>query len=121
MQPNLFFAVDDGDMQFCNTWRTKSAIPLNQAFITLQLLNTIVVTRLVVYCLALKYMNQKLLDCFYPPWKVPFLPLKLIMLTQWLQYDTPNVVQLMGICNKGTPFIMMEYMRNGDLNIVIYL
>ena len=26
------------------------------------------------------------------------------------------VVQLLGICNKGTPFIMMEYMRNGDLH-----
>ena len=31
----------------------------------------------------------------------------------------PNVVQLMGICNKGTPFIMMEYMRNGDLNMFL--
>jgi len=27
-----------------------------------------------------------------------------------------NVVRLVGICNKGTPFIMMEYMQNGDLN-----
>ena len=27
-----------------------------------------------------------------------------------------NVVRLVGICNKGTPFIMMEYMENGDLN-----
>ena len=25
----------------------------------------------------------------------------------------------MGICNKGTPFIMMEYMRNGDLNMFL--
>ena len=31
----------------------------------------------------------------------------------------PNVVQLMGICNKGIPFIMMEYMRNGDLNMFL--
>ena len=27
-----------------------------------------------------------------------------------------NVVRLLGICTKGTPFIMMEYMENGDLN-----
>ena len=27
-----------------------------------------------------------------------------------------NVVHLLGICTKGTPFIMMEYMKNGDLN-----
>ena len=27
-----------------------------------------------------------------------------------------NVVHLLGICTKGTPFIMMEYMENGDLN-----
>jgi len=26
-----------------------------------------------------------------------------------------NVIKLLGICNKGTPFIMMEYMKNGDL------
>ena len=26
-----------------------------------------------------------------------------------------NVVKLLGVCNKGTPFIMMEYMENGDL------
>jgi len=26
-----------------------------------------------------------------------------------------NVVKLLGICNTGTPFIMMEYMKNGDL------
>ena len=29
------------------------------------------------------------------------------------------VVQLLGICNKGTPFIMMEYMRNGDLHMFL--
>ena len=27
-----------------------------------------------------------------------------------------NVISLLGICTKGTPFIMMEYMENGDLN-----
>lgn len=27
-----------------------------------------------------------------------------------------NVIRLIGICTKGTPFIMMEYMENGDLN-----
>ena len=27
-----------------------------------------------------------------------------------------NVVRLLGICTTGTPFIMMEYMENGDLN-----
>ena len=27
-----------------------------------------------------------------------------------------NVIHLLGICTKGTPFIMMEYMENGDLN-----
>ena len=27
-----------------------------------------------------------------------------------------NVIRLLGICTKGTPFIMMEYMENGDLN-----
>ena len=26
-----------------------------------------------------------------------------------------NVIKLLGICNKGTPFIMMEYMKNGNL------
>ena len=26
-----------------------------------------------------------------------------------------NIIKLLGICNKGTPFIMMEYMKNGDL------
>ena len=29
------------------------------------------------------------------------------------------VVQLLGICNKGMPFIMMEYMRNGDLHMFL--
>ena len=29
------------------------------------------------------------------------------------------VVQLLGICNKGIPFIMMEYMRNGDLHMFL--
>ena len=27
-----------------------------------------------------------------------------------------NVIKLLGICTTGTPFIMMEYMENGDLN-----
>ena len=26
-----------------------------------------------------------------------------------------NAIKLLGICNKGTPFIMMEYMKNGNL------
>ena len=30
-----------------------------------------------------------------------------------------NVVRLLGICIKGTPFIMMEYMSNGDLNMFL--
>ena len=29
------------------------------------------------------------------------------------------VVQLLGICNKGIPFIMMEYMGNGDLHMFL--
>ncbi|XP_065917739.1 class II receptor tyrosine kinase-like isoform X2 [Dysidea avara] len=29
--------------------------------------------------------------------------------------DNTNIIKLLGICNKGTPFIMMEYMKNGDL------
>ena len=33
--------------------------------------------------------------------------------------DNANVVRLLGICNKGTPFIMMEYMNNGDLNMFL--
>ena len=28
----------------------------------------------------------------------------------------PNVVHLLGVCMTGEPFIMMEYMENGDLN-----
>ena len=28
----------------------------------------------------------------------------------------PNVVRLLGVCMVGVPFIMMEYMENGDLN-----
>lgn len=28
----------------------------------------------------------------------------------------PNVVHLLGVCMVGVPFIMMEYMENGDLN-----
>ena len=31
-----------------------------------------------------------------------------------LKYD--NVIRLLGIYTTGTPFIMMEYMENGDLN-----
>ena len=27
-----------------------------------------------------------------------------------------NVIRLLGICTTGKPFIMMEYMENGDLN-----
>ena len=27
-----------------------------------------------------------------------------------------NAIRLLGICTTGTPFIMMEYMENGDLN-----
>ena len=33
--------------------------------------------------------------------------------------DNANVVKMLGICNKGTPFIMMEYMRNGDLQMFL--
>ena len=29
--------------------------------------------------------------------------------------DNVNVIRLLGICNKGMPFIMIEYMKNGDL------
>jgi len=29
--------------------------------------------------------------------------------------NNDNVIRMLGICNKGTPFIMMEYMENGDL------
>ena len=27
-----------------------------------------------------------------------------------------NVVKVLGVCSNGDPFIMMEYMENGDLN-----
>ncbi|XP_065917190.1 uncharacterized protein [Dysidea avara] len=33
--------------------------------------------------------------------------------------DNANVIRLLGICNKGTPFIMMEYMKNGDLHMFL--
>ena len=33
--------------------------------------------------------------------------------------DNANVVKMLGICNKGTPFIMMEYMSNGDLQLFL--
>ena len=31
----------------------------------------------------------------------------------------PNVIHMLGICTEGTPFIMMEYMENGDLNQIL--
>ena len=30
--------------------------------------------------------------------------------------DHPNVIRTLGACNTDTPFVMMEYMENGDLN-----
>ena len=33
--------------------------------------------------------------------------------------DNDNVIRLLGICNKGTPFIMIEYMKNGDLHMFL--
>ena len=33
--------------------------------------------------------------------------------------DNANVVRMLGICNKRTPFIMMEYMSNGDLHMFL--
>ena len=33
--------------------------------------------------------------------------------------DNENVIKLLGICNKGMPFIMMEYMSNGDLHVFL--
>ena len=33
--------------------------------------------------------------------------------------DNANVVRLLGICNTKTPFIMMEYMSNGDLHLFL--
>ena len=57
-QPTLFFVVSDGDIQSFNTWR-KNTIPLKRAFITLQFFNTIIVTRLVVYCLVLEDLKVR--------------------------------------------------------------
>ena len=34
--------------------------------------------------------------------------------------DHDNVVRLLGICSSGNPFIIMEYMENGDLNQYLY-
>ena len=34
--------------------------------------------------------------------------------------DHDNVVRLLGICSSGSPFILMEYMENGDLNQYLY-
>ena len=33
--------------------------------------------------------------------------------------NNANVIRLLGICNKGTPFMMMEYMSNGDLHMFL--
>ena len=33
--------------------------------------------------------------------------------------NNENVVRMLGICNKRTPFIMMEYMSNGDLHMFL--
>ena len=33
--------------------------------------------------------------------------------------NNANVVRMLGICNKKTPFIMMEYMSNGDLHMFL--
>jgi len=33
--------------------------------------------------------------------------------------NNDNVIRLLGICNKGTPFIMIEYMKNGDLHMFL--
>ncbi|XP_065917197.1 discoidin domain-containing receptor 2-like isoform X2 [Dysidea avara] len=33
--------------------------------------------------------------------------------------DNINVIRLLGICNKGMPFIMIEYMKNGDLHMFL--
>ena len=33
--------------------------------------------------------------------------------------DNANVIRLLGICNKGTPFIVTEYMKNGDLHMFL--
>lgn len=29
--------------------------------------------------------------------------------------DHENVIKLLGVCSRGVPFLMMEYMENGDL------
>ena len=57
-QANLRFTVRDGDIQLFNTW-SESTIQLNEAFITLQFLNNITVTRLVVYCLVLQDLKVR--------------------------------------------------------------
>jgi len=31
--------------------------------------------------------------------------------------DNAYIIKLLGICNKGTPFIMMEYMKNGPARV----
>ena len=33
--------------------------------------------------------------------------------------DNANVIRLLGICNKGMSFIMIEYMKNGDLHMFL--
>ena len=33
--------------------------------------------------------------------------------------DNANVIRLLGICNRGMPFIMTEYMSNGDLHMFL--
>ena len=58
MQPNLSFVVSDGDIQLFNIW-SKSTIPLKRAFITLQFLNSVIVTRLVMYCLILEDLKVR--------------------------------------------------------------
>lgn len=32
------------------------------------------------------------------------------------QLHHPNIIQLLGVCTVGEPFVMLEYMENGDLN-----
>ena len=57
-QANLGIWVSDEDIQLFNTW-SESTIQLNEAFITLQFLNNITVTRLVVYCLVLQDLKVR--------------------------------------------------------------
>ena len=57
-QANLAIWVSDEKIQLFNTW-SKSTIPLNEAFITLQFLNNTIVTRLVVYCLVLQDLKVR--------------------------------------------------------------